>query len=483
MQLGQWAASRTDLFPPAFCKTLSKLHSHVTPHSLAYTQSVICKTYKVESIEEIFVNFNPIPIGVGAIAQVYTATIKKAATQQDNSYFTSMLQSIGFRQKNISDAPVTQDVAIKVLHPNVEKYISLDLQILGFFAKLINLVPSMKWLSLPDEVKVFGAMLNQQLNLHYEALHLNQFRLNFRGNRYVEFPAPYDDYTTNQILLEDYMPGIPLSAFLKHKSGPFNKLLANTGNNALFQMLIVDNFTHADLHPGNVLVKFYKGIPKTIFNQDNEINDSIYKILSTCSTEEWDSAMEELNILGYRPTLVFLDAGLVTKLSTQDQKNFLDLFQAVLTFHGYEAGLLMVERSRQTERVINKDIFALKMEHLLNEIQKSTLSLKSLQIGTILQEVMTMAREHHVRIEANFANTVLSILLVEGAGRQLYPEMDLLSNATPYLRSASSKSNVSLTNPMVQLWIALEARQFLLLSTSKETVEKWVKSDMIAPNI
>ncbi|EPY53657.1 atypical/ABC1/ABC1-C protein kinase [Schizosaccharomyces cryophilus OY26] len=485
IKLGQWAATRTDLFPPDLCNQLCKFHSHVTPHNFDHTEKIIKDSFKVNSISDVFLDFAPVPIGVGSIAQVYTATLKNAcAHQQDNSAIESYKRKIK-RLLSFERAPEEENmhksVAVKVLHPNVGLKISLDLKILEIFASLFNLIPTMKWLSFPQEVKVFGDMLNQQLDLRHEAQNLIQFSKNFEKKSYVEFPMVYENYTKDAVLVEEFIPGIPLSLFLRHKDGPFNKCLANVGNSALFQMLILDNFTHADLHSGNIIVGFKKG---SAFASNYVVSGKdLYSNLMSSDDEEWKSTMQYLQTMGYQPFLTYLDAGLVTKLSPQDLQNFIDLFQAVLTFKGYEAGLLMVERSRQTELVRDREVFALKMEHLLNGIQKNTLSLKSLQIGTILQEVMTMSREHHVRIEANFANTVLSILLMEGAGRQLYPDMDILSNATPFLRAASAKSNISLKSPMIKLWLALEARQFLLLSTSKETVETWIKADMISPNI
>ncbi|WBW71236.1 mitochondrial membrane ABC1 kinase family protein [Schizosaccharomyces osmophilus] len=484
IKLGQWAATRTDLFPPDLCNQLSKFHSHVTPHSFNHTEKVIKESFNVDSISDVFEDFLPIPIGVGSIAQVYTANLKHDCARNEES--SSVLPNEGklksfmfFQRKPAQD--LHKKVAVKVLHPNVGLNISLDLIILEILANFFDFIPTMKWLSFPEEVKVFGDMLNQQLDLRHEARNLIQFRKNFDKNQYVEFPMVYENYTKDQVLVEEFIPGIPLSMFLRHRDGPFNKVLANVGNSSLFQMLILNNFTHADLHSGNIIVGFKKG---STFSGNLEVseNDLCSKLMSS-NDEEWKSTMQYLQDIGYHPFLTYLDAGLVTKLSPQDLQNFIDLFQAVLTFQGYEAGLLMVERSRQTEHVRNKEVFALKMEHLLNDIQKNTLSLKSLQIGTILQEVMTMSREHHVRIEANFANTVLSILLMEGAGRQLYPDMDLLNNATPFLRAASARRDISIQSPMIKIWLALEARQFLLLSTSKETVEAWIKADMISPNI
>ena len=68
-KLGQWAASRADLFPAALCEKMSKLHSNGQPHSLHHTKQVIEKAFGLK-FDDIFDDFGQIPIGCGAIAQV-----------------------------------------------------------------------------------------------------------------------------------------------------------------------------------------------------------------------------------------------------------------------------------------------------------------------------------------------------------------------------------------------------------------------------
>jgi aarF domain-containing kinase len=63
---------------------------------------------------------------------------------------------------------------------------------------------------------------------------------------------------------------------------------------AFLKMMLVDNFVHADLHPGNILV---------------------------------DEGRDGSNS---SPQVVLLDVGLITQLSEKDRENFLKLFSAVV---------------------------------------------------------------------------------------------------------------------------------------------------------
>lgn len=69
IKLGQWAASRADLFPASLCDLMGKLHSNGDPHSIRHTRRAIEGAFEL-SFDEIFEEFDEKPIGCGAIAQV-----------------------------------------------------------------------------------------------------------------------------------------------------------------------------------------------------------------------------------------------------------------------------------------------------------------------------------------------------------------------------------------------------------------------------
>jgi aarF domain-containing kinase len=111
----------------------------------------------------------------------------------------------------------------------VQKTINRDLKIMGFFARLIDRLPGMHWLSLPDEVDVFGGMMQMQLDLRGEAANLDRFEVNFRHRRTVNFPRALRDYTSKEVLVEEYEDAVPLRAFLREGGGPYDDRIANLG--------------------------------------------------------------------------------------------------------------------------------------------------------------------------------------------------------------------------------------------------------------
>lgn len=127
----------------------------------------------------------------------------------------------------------TAMVAMKVLHPRVEEMISRDLAIMSFFAGLITLLPGMEWLSLKEEVEVFGRMMHEQLDLRHEAENLDHFENNFAHRRLpISFPRPLKVWSTKDILIEEYQTALPLDLFLKNGGGPYDRHLAEIGLDA-----------------------------------------------------------------------------------------------------------------------------------------------------------------------------------------------------------------------------------------------------------
>ncbi|KAI7509221.1 ABC1-domain-containing protein [Hortaea werneckii] len=507
IKLGQWAASRTDIFPNELCAVMGALHSNAPAHSLDITKKTIEKAFE-RKFEDIFDEFQEKPLGVGAIAQVYKAKLKPdlAALDDDAVKYPKSLMERAHKTVDplLKSTPArvpSNYVAIKVLHPKIERIVRRDLRIMGFFANVINAIPTMEWLSFPDEVQQFGEMMRLQLDMRIESANLTIFRKNFRNRTTAWFPYPYSQYTTRQVLVEEFATGVPLEHFLQNGGGVFQKEIADEGLHAFLHMLLIDNFIHADLHPGNIMVRFYKpqkmdvgknmptlsGRPKPDPNKSMDVTEEVVQRLRPYKgdKEKWAATLERLDKEGFRPQLIFIDTGLVTELNEVNRKNFLDLFKAVAEFDGYKAGHLMVERCRQPSAVIDNEVFALKMQHLVLGVKSRTFALGNIKIGDILNQVLGMVRGHHVRLEGDFVNVVLSILLLEGIGRTLDPDLDLFSGALPILRQLSAQGGAGMLRSgdlsMAKVWVGLEARKFL--QASVESVEMCVKYDQLSPNI
>lgn len=237
VQLGQWAASRSDVFPASLCELMSKLHSNAKAHSLSQTKAIVTAAFNGLPFEDVFEEFDDTPLGVGAIAQVYKAKLKHDLVPRPSKDVKDFRESLretvdGLVKLTPGARAPTDYVAVKVVHPRVDKTVNRDLRIMKFFALALNSIPSFEWFSFPGEVDVFADMMRLQMDLRIEAENLAKFRENFKGRSTVTFPMPYREWTTRDVLIEEFAEGIPLSKFLEKGAGIYQEGIANMGLDA-----------------------------------------------------------------------------------------------------------------------------------------------------------------------------------------------------------------------------------------------------------
>ena len=114
---------------------------------------------------------------------------------------------------------------------------------MSFFARMITLIPGAEWLSLPEEVEVFGRMMNEQLDLRGEARNLLTFEKNFSNRRQnaISFPRPLEVWSGEDVLVEEFENAIPLKYFLRNGGGPFDQVMATLGLDTFLVWVYLDN--------------------------------------------------------------------------------------------------------------------------------------------------------------------------------------------------------------------------------------------------
>jgi len=248
-----------------------------------------------------------------------------------------------------------------------------------------------------------------QLDLRLEAANLIKFQEKSKFNKFIKYPKPVKEMTKELILVEDYIHGQALCDYLKTPLSSLSKSeinerkrLAKIGLNTFFKNVFIDNFIHCDLHPGNII------IIKNSFDNKH--------------------------------SLAFLDAGLVTRLSRDDRKNFIELFYAIAKGDGKRAGELLIEKSRIT-RCVCPEKFINEIEMLVEKSVSGGLKLSNLQIGQLIGTVMRLCTKYQVKLESNFTSVLLSIEILEGIGKSLDPEIDILSAALPFMVKGKLEKN------------------------------------------
>ncbi|PQM33208.1 putative serine/threonine-protein kinase abkC [Prunus yedoensis var. nudiflora] len=365
---GQWAATRPDLFPRDLCTKLSELHTKAPEHSFAYTKKTIERAFG-RKLPEIFDNFEEKPVASGSIAQVHRATLR-------------------FRYPGQQVKPIV--VAVKVRHPGVGESIRRDFVIINLVAKISKFIPALKWWRLDESVQQFAVFMMSQVDLAREAAHLSRFIYNFRRWKDVSFPKPLYPLVHPACLVETYEQGECVSHYVDDLEGHdrIKSALAHIGTHALLKMLLVDNFIHADMHPGNILVRVAQ------------------------------SKSSRKRLFKSKPHVIFLDVGMTAELSKSDRtikatevpdpKAFIEEVEESFAFWGTPEGDLV-------------------------------------HPAECMQQLLEKVRRHRVNVDGNVCTVMVTTLVLEGWQRKLDPGYNVMQTLQTLLLKADWAKSLSYT--------------------------------------
>lgn len=371
---GQWAATRPDLFAKDLCDELAELHTKAPSHSFPYTKKTIEKAFS-RKLYEIFESFEEEPLASGSVAQVHKAVLK-------------------YRYPGQHMKPMV--VAVKVRHPGVGEAIRRDFAIINFVAKVSKFIPALKWMRLDESLQQFAAFMMSQVDLAREAAHLSRFIYNFRKWKDVSFPKPLYPLVHPAVLVETFEPGESVLHYVEELKGheAIKTALAHIGTHALLKMLLVDNFVHADMHPGNILVRVT------------------------------GNKLSQRQPFGSRPHVIFLDVGMTAELCKRDRINLLEFFKAVALRDGRTAAEYTLRLSRKQScpdpRAFIKDVeksFTYWGSQEANDVHPAD----------CMHQLLENVRRHRVNIDGNVCTVMVTTLVLEGWQRKLDPEYDVMN--------------------------------------------------------
>ncbi|PSR95658.1 ABC1 family protein like [Actinidia chinensis var. chinensis] len=370
---GQWAATRPDLFPKDLCTELAKLQTKAPAHSYAYTKRTIEKAFS-RKLHDIFENFEEKPVASGSVAQIHRATLK-------------------FRYPGQRIKPML--VAVKVRHPGVGDAIRRDFVLINLVAKVSKFIPTLKWLRLDDSIQQFTVFMMSQVDLAREAANLSRFIYNFRRWKDVSFPKPLYPLVHPAVLVETYEHGENVLYYVDELGGHerIKSALAHIGTHALLKMLLVDNFIHADMHPGNILVRTSRN--------------------RASSTQLFKS----------RPHVIFLDVGMTAELSRKDRVTLLEFFKAVALRDGRAAAECTLKLSKQ-QNCPNPDAFIKEVEQTFGYWGSTEGDF--IHPAECMQQMLEQVRRHRVNVDGDVCTVMVTMLVLEGWQRKLDPEYDVM---------------------------------------------------------
>ncbi|MFZ9894612.1 MAG: AarF/UbiB family protein, partial [Burkholderiaceae bacterium] len=226
VKFGQVLSTRRDVLPEDIADELAKLQDQVPPFDSALAVATIENSLG-QRIEEIFSEFDRIPVASASIAQVHLGRLIDG-----------------------------REVAIKVLRPGMLKVIEQDLGLLRLIAGFVARFSSDgRRLKPVENVEEFDGYLHDELDLVREAANASQLRRNFEDSGLLKIPEMIWDYCRTDVIVMERIYGIPINRFDRLEAAGIDlKQLSRDGVEIFFTQVFRDGYFHADMHPGNILV-------------------------------------------------------------------------------------------------------------------------------------------------------------------------------------------------------------------------------------
>ena len=359
VKFGQSLAVRADLIGRQAADELAQLQDQLPP----FDGDVAISIVEVElnsNIKRLFNRFDTKPIAAASIAQVHLAETVDG-----------------------------DQVAVKILRPDIEKAFAKDIDLLVWLAECVEIwLPSFARFKLRAVVGEFEKTVSAELDLRLEAAAASALGDSMRDE--IGFRVPTVDWsrTAHRVLTIERIYGIRIDDIDKiDEFGLDRREILRNSSAAFFHQVFRDGFFHADMHPGNMFV-----------------------------TEDGVLMPVDFGIMGYldRATRYYL-ADMLLAFLRKDYKRVADIH--------FDAGLVPPNQSRNG--------FALAIRSVTEPIFECPLA--EISIAQLLSRLFETAGTFQMEVQPQLLLLQKTMLVAEGVGRKLDPNSNMWVLSRPLI--------------------------------------------------
>ena len=280
-------------------------------------------------------------------------------------------------------------VVVKVQRPNIERIVRSDLDLLLRQARFLERrSEAASSYNMVENIEELTYSLMNELDYTSEAHNIDRFSQAYADDPNLRIPKVYWEYTTKRVVVMEEIEGIQLTDLDRlRREGYDLPAIAEIGTDFYLRQIFEDGFFHADPHPANLMIAGNQFAP--------------------------------------------LDFGMVGFLSQRMREDMGDMLVGVITQNTEQVVTVMVRMgiiSRATNlRELERDLNRMLIRYL-------GLPLQQMDIGRILGEVLSISFMHHIRLPADLAMLIRTMIILNGLGRQLDPDYQLVPALEPFVR-------------------------------------------------
>jgi len=278
-------------------------------------------------------------------------------------------------------------VVIKVQRPNAREEIARDLGLLELFAEKAAERPALRELiDIPVLAQNLSESLRRELDFRQEAENIERMREVLQSYELLDVPRLYPELTTSRLLVMEEIQGVPIRDAPESDARPeaARQLLE-----AYYRQVLLDGFFHADPHPGNLLWW----------------NDRVY----------------------------FIDLGMVGEVEPRLRELILLLLLAFLREDAHFLAEVMLMLADDAAAEVDMEALEGDFAAFIARY-RSTGSLKDIDIGAMLEEMVEIGGRHRIQLPAALALSGKAFGQMQLAVAALDPSLDAFSVIGSFLR-------------------------------------------------
>ncbi len=342
----------------------------------------------IEAFTKLQDNVNPLEYST--IQKVIESELQRPIEACYRSVETKPLASASIAQVHQAKLRSGESVVIKVQRPGIQTQIRNDVSLLNFIAKLLEkYVPETRIINPTVIIDEFFRTLSFELDFFVEANNMRRFRENMKEFPDVVIPRVYKEFSSSKIITLQELKGIRVNNLKAlDEAGVDRSRVVEVGAKAFFKSIMIDGLFHGDLHGGNVFV-----LP------ENKIG--------------------------------LIDFGIVGRLPQKSRDQLAGMFLSLMT-EDYERLCYQYADLGAAGPSIDFDNFQREVKNSVSPYMG--LNISEVNSGKILVESTKIATKYEIRVPGDWMLVFKAILTMEGMGRTLDPNFDLLKHGQGMLR-------------------------------------------------
>lgn len=363
---------------------------------IASTRADLLPADWVEELKKLQDMVPPVPFE--DVKRTVESSLKSPLNQIFSSFDEKPVASASIAQVHLAEIKDGSRVAVKVKRPGIDRVIEADISVMYTVSRLIErYLPSFRRYRPKEVVAEFERVVHGELDLRVEGANIDRFYNLFKGNPDVQIPRVHWKQTSAEVLTMERIEGTPIDEVERiREKGVDIKKAAMKGIELFFKQVFEFGIFHADLHPGNIFVR----------------DDGV---------------------------IIYLDFGIVGRLDRN-----LRTYLARILFYLIREDYMRLAEVHREMGLIGEDVSLSEFEDTLREIAEPIFgrTLQEISIAALLMKLINTARRFNMQLQPNLLLLQKSMVIIEGVGRQLYPDINMWEVAKPLIYSWMVKEKI-----------------------------------------